>query len=332
MRVKVWLGVILSAGLLALVIYFVKPAEVISALRAVNPYYLPPIVLMPIVLLGIRTLRWRYLMEPVKKDVPVGSLFSATVIGFMANNVLPLRLGELARAYALGRRERLSKGAVFTTIVVERLFDGAAVLLLFAYTLAYLPPSVARAGVVASIHKAGRASFGLFIVVVLALVYFVRRPEKLTGLTRKVTSLVAPRFADKAVHMAESLVKSLGVVKDVRLLALIAGLTALHWGLAWTPVYLLFKAFGLHYGIYPSVYLLVVMSFSVALPSTPGYVGTFHAAVTGGLMLLGLDAGPAFSYALVAHATNVIPVTLLGFYYLYRENLSLKGLKKAEQV
>jgi len=330
MKVKVWLGVLVSLGLLVYLFSKIDLARLWSIIKTVDPYYLAAVAFLSVAFLWVRALRWRYIVYPVKKDVPVGRLFSATMIGFMANNVLPARLGEFVRAYALGRSEDVSKSAVFATIVVERLFDGMSVLLLLIYALAFLPPEVATGGVAATIRTAGEISLVAYGAVITVLVYFLYRPDTLDRAVRAVIGPFSKGFAEKASVMAGSFITGLGVVKDKRLLSLILFYSAVHWGLLWTPLYLLFKAFGLHYGVYESVFMLVVMCFSVALPSTPGYVGTFHAAATGGLMLLGMEAEPALGVAILAHAASYVPVTLLGFYYLYKANMSLRGLKKAE--
>jgi uncharacterized protein (TIRG00374 family) len=332
MKIKVWLGVLVSLALLVYLFSKIDIGRLWSVIKTVDPYYLAAVSALSLFFFWIRALRWRYLMEPVKKAIPVGKLFSATMIGFMANNILPARLGEFVRAYVLGHSQDVSKSSVFATIVVERLFDSMSVLLLLIYTVAFLPPNIATGAAAANIRRAGEVSLVLYVAAIALLVYFLYHPRTLVTWVRTLIRPISPGMSEKAAYMAESFMAGLSVVKSPRLLALILFYTALHWGGLWTPIYLLFKAFGLHYGVYESIFMLVVMCLSVAVPSTPGYIGTFHAAATGGLMLLGMKAEPALGFAILAHAMNYVPVTLLGFYFLYKENLSLKGLKKVEQT
>jgi len=332
MKVKFWIGIAVSAGLIAGLYFMVDMGRLWAELKSVNPWYLVIAAISNIVFFYIRALRWRYMVEPVKKGVSTESLFSATMIGFMANNILPFRVGELARAYVLGRREDVSKGSVFTTIVVERLFDGLSVLLLLIIVLAFLPPEIAGGEVAVNIRRAGIASFVLYAVLMAGLMWSLYRPRAMTGLVRSVVRPFSEGFSEKAAYAAESFIAGLGVVKDARLLLYIILYSALHWGMLWVPNWLLFKSFGVGYGVYDAVLVLVVMAFSVALPSTPGAVGPFHAAAMGAMMLLGMDRERALGFAIVAHAVNLVPTVLVGLFFLHRENLSISGIKRAEAV
>ncbi|MBI5695143.1 MAG: flippase-like domain-containing protein [Nitrospirae bacterium] len=330
MRLKFWLGTAVSLGLLVFLFSRIDIARLWDTIRSVDPWYLAVATVTSISFFLVRALRWRYLMDPVKPGLSVGSLLSATMIGFMANNVLPARLGEFVRAYALGRKEDVPAGSVFATIVVERLFDGMSILLMMIYVLAAMPEDVAGGDVAATMRKAGMVSLAAYVVMIVVLWYFQGNPETLKNLVRRTVGAFSENLGAKAAHLAGSFVTGLGVVKDVRLLSLIVFWSAVHWGLMWVPVLLLYKAFGLSFGMYAALFYLVATAVSVAVPSTPGFVGTYHAAAMGGLMLLGLDSDTALGVAILGHAMNFVPVTLLGLFYLYRENLSLGGIREVE--
>lgn len=330
MKFKFWLGTIISIGLLVFLFSKVDFRTLWAVMRAADPLYVTAAIVTNIFFFGVRAVRWRYLLAPVKKNVPVGALFSATMIGFMANNVLPARLGEVVRAHALGRRGNLSTSSVFASIVVERLFDSMSVLLLLVYVLAFLPPQVAGGEAAAAIRKAGIISLGAYFVLVAVIVALVMAPERFTRMVRAACGIFSYGLAEKAGAMAGKFAHGLSVVKDPRLLLLILFYSALHWAPLFVPIWLLFKAFGYGYGVYVSIFFLVATCFSVALPSTPGFVGTFEAAGAGAMMLLGMGKEQALGFTLLAHMVNFIPVTLIGFIYLWKENLSLGGLKEAE--
>lgn len=329
MKFKLWIGVLISAGLLVFLFTRIDLALLWATIKSVKLYYLAATQVLVIFFFWIRAVRWRYLMEPVKKDIPVGSLFSSTMIGFMANNVLPARLGEFIRAYSLGRSEGVPNGAVFATIVVERLFDGLSVLLLLIAALAFMPPEVAGSAA-GSMQKVGIGSLVFYVIIILTLGFFLYRPEFPARLAGALVGPFSKKYAKLASGLAGSFITGLGVVKSPRLLAYILFYTAIHWGGLPATVYLLFRAFGMDLGIYAAVFIFATSCIGVALPSTPGYVGTFHAAVMGGLVLLGVDSEKALGFAIVAHAANYIPVTLIGFYCLSREQLSLGALRKME--
>ena len=140
MRGKVWLGVAVSAVLLWVAVRGVSLDEVLQQLRQVRPVWLVPVIVSIFLRFWLTAVRWQVLLRPVKR-VGIHRLFAITMIGFMANNVLPARLGEFVRAYALGRSEALPPSLPFATIVIERIFDGFTLLLFLVGGLSFLQPS-----------------------------------------------------------------------------------------------------------------------------------------------------------------------------------------------
>ena len=330
MRLKLWAGGLVSLGLLAFIFSKIDFHRLWEVLRSVDLGWVAAAGVLNLVFYIIRAERWRFLMEPVKKGVPLIDLLSATIIGFMANNILPARLGEFARAYVLGRRESVPASSVFATIVVERLFDSLAVLMLLVYVLATMPESIAGGGTAGMIQKAGYVSLGACAVLISVVAFFVAAPGRAAAAVDGILRPISPGFAAKAVYLTEKFASGLRVVKSPRLLSRIIFYTLLHWLPLFIPVMFFFKAFGLHYGVYQALFFLVITLFSVAVPSTPGFVGTYEAAGVGALVLLGMDKEAALGFTILAHAVSFVPITLLGFIFLSRENLSLGGLKKAE--
>src|SRR5262249_14918137 len=142
MRGKGWIGVAISAVLLWVAVRGVNFDEALQQLRQVRLAWLIPLLVSIVLRFWLTALRWQLLLKPVKR-VGVHRLFAITMIGFMANNVLPARLGEFVRAYALGRSEALSPSVPFATIVIERVFDGFSLLLFLVGGLTFLKPSAA---------------------------------------------------------------------------------------------------------------------------------------------------------------------------------------------
>lgn len=319
-----------SAGLLVFLFSKIDFNRLWAVIKSANPWLVAAAAILNLAFFIVRAVRWRYLMEPVKKGVSLMDLLSATMIGFMANNVLPARLGEFVRAYALARREDVPKSSVFATVVVERLFDTMSVLLLLVVVLAYMPKEIAGGSLAGTFRNTGIVSLWLYAGAITAIGFFVYKPHVVTKAISLVLSPLSVRLADKAAELAGMFATGLGVVRDPKLLALILFYSALHWAPLYLPIWLLFKSFGLGFGVYEALFFLVVTAFSVAVPSTPGFVGTFEAAGAGAMMLLGMDKESALGFAILAHAASFIPVTLIGFVFLYRENLSLSGIREVE--
>ena len=155
-----WFGFVLS--LFFLVIFFRKIdlVTIWNSFLSVEYLYVIPLVVFNIFSFWVRAKRWQYLLAPIKK-IKISPLFHATAIGFLANNILPARIGELVRAYVLGSKEKISKTSSFATIVVERLFDGFTILLLFLVVILFLPfpPDRSRVFTQHHIKMAGFLSF-----------------------------------------------------------------------------------------------------------------------------------------------------------------------------
>src|SRR5215471_4178050 len=195
MRGKVWLGVAVSAVLLWVAVRGVSLDEVLQQLRQVHTPWLVPLIVSIILRFWLTALRWQLLLKPVKR-VGVHRLFAITMIGFMANNVLPARLGEFVRAYALGRSESLSPSLPFATIVIERIFDGFTLLLFLVGGLSFLQPSPTLL-VAAAVTGALRMGHGMGVLTWLC----ARLPE---------------RWAGTAQLFLESFRAGLDVLTDVR--------------------------------------------------------------------------------------------------------------------
>jgi len=131
---KLWFGLGISLFFMVITFRKIDFHQLMVAFRSINVYYLGLAVVSTFVSYWFRAVRWRVLLMPLKATRPK-NLFSATIIGYMANNLLPARLGEFVRAYALARTESLTTSSVFATLVMDRLCDGFTVLLVLVITL-----------------------------------------------------------------------------------------------------------------------------------------------------------------------------------------------------
>src|SRR5690242_1391340 len=130
-KLKFWLGLIVSLVFLYLAFQGQDFGKIGQALGEANYWWLLPALGAYFLGVYVRAIRWHYLLGPLKK-VSVKRLFPVVVIGYMANDVLPVRMGEVVRAYVLGKRENVSKTGTLATIVVERIMDGITMLLFLA--------------------------------------------------------------------------------------------------------------------------------------------------------------------------------------------------------
>jgi uncharacterized protein (TIRG00374 family) len=269
----------------------------------------------------LTAIRWRVLLRAVK-PIGVHRLFAVVMIGFMANNLLPARLGEFVRAYALGRSERLPASLPFATIVIERIFDGFTLLVFLVGGLSFLRPS-------RTLLWAAGLTCGLYLGVLVALLLLRsgRGLGHLSGLLDRLPGRLAPT----ARRLLESFRLGLDVFGDARALLATAGLSVVIWVVNAAGVQATFHAFRLDLPPYAAFLLLGTIAVALVLPSAPGYVGPFQVGAVEGLALVGVPRDTALSLSIVYHLANYIPITVVGLAYLSALNLTLGELRTASE-
>ncbi|HEX8968351.1 MAG TPA: lysylphosphatidylglycerol synthase transmembrane domain-containing protein [Chloroflexota bacterium] len=322
-RVRFFIPFVISAALLALVVNSVRGEadQLGAALGAADWRLILPAIGLYFLGVWLRSARWGLLLPEHHLDTP--TLFQALVVGFTINNLLPLRMGEVARAYLLSRWRRVPYGATIASLVVERVLDGLslAVLLLAALSLLPAPGYLLAAGVVAAAgFLAGAALLAVAAwraSAVIALAAFVSRP-----LPRQARELV--------VGLTTSFARSLALVHAPGRLGRLLGLSLLAWCSELGLFFVLLVSFGL-----PASYPLALLvgsaaNFATLIPSSPGYVGTFDGVLVNVLRdTAGVAAGQALAYDLVVHAALFLPVVLVGTLVLWRSHVSLDQITHA---
>jgi uncharacterized protein (TIRG00374 family) len=324
---KAWslvLGIAISAFFLILIFYNVDLKELGRALKSADYFWLIPNIMMVVFAMFQRAERWKFMLRPIA-SVKYGKLLSATCIGFMANNVLPFRLGEFVRAYALARKEsRITKSASLATIFVERMvFDLLALLLILAVILLFTPIVVDDKFKFGAALSLGIAVFGLILAVVV-----VAKPEGSGRLLTRYLFFLPDRIKEIINRTIVKSSKGLLFLKDWRLTLWVSAHTILIWLFMGISNIFVFYAFGFDLPVYASYVLLVVVSISILIPSSPGFIGVYHGGVVWTLHFFKIGQNDALSCAIILHAAQFIPITLMGFYYLYREGLSLRQLER----
>lgn len=276
--------------------------------------------------LFVRAFRWKIIINEAG-EARYWNVFHAMNIGYLLNNVLPLRAGELLRAIIVANREGNKKGSMLTTVVVERLFDLSGLSIFFGLSMLIFPfPTWLKAG------------GGLIIAATLGMLitgYFLSRStEKLEAWLAKTfpdPETLRAKIASKLVHLVEGL----AVLKRPRALVHSLWTTLLLWATYIVVMKLIFEAFQMTNGQYPALadggwvaaaVVMIITALGFAIPSAPGGVGTYHAAVLLGLSWFGVPEGMAVIFATVMHAVNYIVLTAIGAYGLFAMKLSWKDV------
>ena len=313
----------ISAALLLLVVNSIRgeASQLTDALASADWRLIVPAVACYFVGVWLRSARWSLLLP--EHSVKVTTLFRALVVGFTINNLLPLRMGEVARAYLLSRWCRIPYGATIASLVVERVLDGLslAVLLLLSLLLVPAPGYLLVAGVVAA---------GGFLAGAWLLALAAWRASLLTSLAAFVARFLPPRLGDVLNRLATSFARSLALVHDPARLARLLGLSLLAWCFELGLFFVLLLSFRL-----PASYPLALLvgsaaNFATLVPSSPGYVGTFDGVLINVLSdVSGVAAGAAAAYDVVVHATLFLPVVVVGTLVLWRSHVSIDQITHA---
>src|SRR6266704_2285070 len=325
------LGLAVTVAFLAWAVRGTQWSEVLAGLRAVDPLLLVLTVALATLTFPIRLIRWRVILRDEReRPLPWLPLWHAVAIGFMANNLLPARAGEFARAYVASRQLPVRFTTALGSIGVERVFDALVMLGLMA--LAIASPSFPAQSTLLDTplsRLAGRAAllFGAMFVVALVVVL---RPAPWLALFERVTRTVLPaRLAARVAGMAEGLVAGLTVLKRPGRFGAMLFWSLVLWVTNAASFAVCFRAFGLQVPIEGSLLLQGILGFAVAVPASAGFFGVFEKATQLTLQLYSISPSLALAYAVAYHVSTFLPITLLGLRSLASVHLHLGDLGRA---
>lgn len=311
----------LTIGLLWLFFRNVDPAEIWRAIAGARPGLIVAAILVTLQTYLLRAWRWQVLLQPLGHS-RFRTAFRTTVIGFTATFLLPGRIGEVLRPYLLARQDGLSAPATFATIVIERLFDIAAVVVLFGASLPFLTIDVGRDVKVAG-GLAAAATLGALIVLFLS----AGHPERIGRWAGILASRLPARMAASAARLAQTFVEGLAVMRSPGQLAIAAAWSIPLWMSLALGIWFTSLAFNLTFAFAGTFLVVMFLVVGVAVP-TPGGVGSFHAAYRYAVTwFFHADPNAASAAALVLHAVSFVPVTILGLAFMWQDGLTLGGLK-----
>ena len=319
---------VLSVAFLMWALHDVDPGDFFRRLRDANPWLYLGSVALATLTFPARASRWRIILAARGEPVPWTPVWHATAIGFMANNVLPARAGELARAYAASRFVGLPLARTIGSIAVERVFDGLILVLLLALVVATFdfPGAVTVHGTPVSSLAAWTG--GIFVLALALLFFLVHAPRRaLSALGTAARRLLPARAAEFIVRMTRSFIEGLSILRSPVDFARVVIWSLAVWLINASAFYAGFLAF--HVGPLPfssALLLQGIVAVGVALPSSPGFFGPFEAFSRVALGLYGVAASAAESFAIGTHLGWFLPITIIGLYRLARSGLSFRDI------
>lgn len=321
---KLLLGIAISGLFLYFAFSKIDLSKMAEAFRSANYWLLIPATFMMFFSHWLRAIRWQLFLNSIKK-IPLVKLFSATLIGYMGNTILPAHLGEFIRANVIGRNEKIPTSSVFATILIERIIDVLSLLVIMLIAvIAYPFPQW--------VTNSGYIMFAVVVGLFICLYLLKLQNPAVVALLNFCLKLLPKKLAAKIEEMITAFIEGINGMQRKREYVILFVLSIAIWSCYWAIYHILLYSFNLvdlyQVGVLSSIVLLVITTIAVVVPSSPGYVGTFHFLCQFSLGLFGVPGSIGLSFAIVAHAITNIPVALVGFALLWREGISRLNTKE----
>ena len=317
-------GIAVSGAILGWALYQVDLWKAAKVLGRFGPWWAAPMLLCYLSSFLVRGVRWRLLLQPVETvswPTSTGVIFS----GYMANNLLPLRLGEIVRALVLGQVTSARVEGTLSTIVLERVFDGLVLVGMIALVLVGSEIGRGAEGIVAYTGAVSALVFtGALLFVVGARLF----PRRVLNGVRLALRWIPVVEEEKGLDATRSLLRGLRSLALDRRLVAVVGLSVAVWTLEGGMFWVGLRAFSLDAGVGAAFLTLAFVNLSILIPSAPGYVGVFQGATILAFGAFGLPEEIALSYSVVVHFLQYVSVTVIGLAVLAAYGVSLAALRR----
>jgi len=324
-RLIVLIGIIISVVFLYLAFRGLQPQALFDSLTGINWLLLVIGAALYFLAVTVIAWRWQFLLAAVGK-VPLFPLTQIVAIGYMGNNVYPLRAGEALRVFLLKRNHGLSISGATITVVIERAFDGIVML---SFIMIGLLASNIQSEEIRLVITVAAPIFVVAVVVFFLLAAF---PEQLRRLVTLISGRLPERFGDIVLRLSDGMIQGLSSLRSPLHLfgAIITSYST--WAIEAGVYWIVMQAFNLELGY--SAALLVVGTVNLAglIPASPGQVGVYEFFARTVLVALGIDQDTAIAYAIVVHIVIWLPVTLVGFFFLVRQGLGWSAITHAQEL
>ena len=321
--IRFWVSLVISVVLIVLFLRATHPRELADAFGEADYIWLIPGTAVLFLAITARCVRWSVLMRPV---APLGPfrLMPYAIIGYMANNLLPARAGEVVRAYVLGDREHVSKMGTFGTIAVERLFDGCTLVLMLLIAGSLVGFEDGRLRAIAW------TSTGIFLVAITAFYVLTLDEERAKRVARYLLRALPARFEHQAEMLTDNLVGSLRSVHDWRSLAIVALFSGIAWTIEAGAYAVIGQGFNMDVSFAHYCLLLAAANLAIIIPTFFGGTGPFEWAAKLVLVGAGVADNVAGAYSIVAHGVILIPTTIVGLILLWSFGVSFRRISNLD--
>jgi uncharacterized protein (TIRG00374 family) len=308
-----------SVACLALALRGTNLREIGSILSRSHLWLGAPLLLLQVPFYFLKAVRWRLLLIPVREE-RTSRLVAPMMVGFMGNNILPARIGEIIRMYLGARLMRVTQSQMLGTLILERVFDFVAVLVFFGVGVVVLgdvPDGLVSVGYIAAAMSA---------VAMMGATAYVVWTGPMLRIAERVTRLLPPKLGSVILRQLELGASGMGSLRRPGLLVGIVTTSLLQWFLMAACIYCSFVAVDLSAPLSAAFVVLAATVFGAMIPAAPGFVGTMHLAFVLALAPFAVPEGTAMAAAVFFHTIPYIGVTLGGLYYLRQTGVRFRQL------
>jgi uncharacterized protein (TIRG00374 family) len=296
--------------------------EFIESLQGVNYWYLIGSMALQLAAVWLRALRWKWLLVPIK-NVPLWTTFNATIIGYFGNSVLPVRMGEVLRAYIVANNSALSVAQVIGSLIVERMLDVLGVVIfalifLFNFEIIIIP-------------KWFILTIVMTTVVLFGILFLISSEKVNWEFIKKRKNLFQSKIGSKIYNTLKNVVTGLSVINHTPNKIGVYGFILILWGMYYLSFIFVVKSVGLGLNWADSGILFILLSLAISIPAAPGYIGTYHATCVGALTnIYHIGLSDSQTFAVLAHAMMFVPIVVVGAIFFLNNSMKFSKLKTLE--
>jgi uncharacterized protein (TIRG00374 family) len=317
----VWLGLVVSAVFAYLAVRGVRFAEMKDALGEADYWWIVPGTAALAAYVFIKAVRWRQLFAPEQRP-PLGAVLRALLVGYLFNNILPMRAGEAARIVALKQAARTPRAETAATVVLERAYDVFSLLVLLFAVLPWFPH-------VGWLRAAGALAIVLTLGIAVAVALLARYGDRPVGFALRPLTRLRFLDAERVEVAVANLTRGLAGLRRPRLMFAAFAWTTAAWLTLALSCWLIMRGFDLDLSLAAGLLVVIATNLAAILPSSPAGVGVFEQATLVALGAYGISDSRALSYALVLHVVNFVPFLVVGVLVLQQEAVRARRVPSA---
>jgi len=320
MNKKFILGILISLVLVYLSIRGINLQDIYRDLRKIQLHFVVFFIFLVILMQWLRSYRWGVIMRPLEK-IDQFSLFSVTSVGFLAIVAIPARIGELARPYLIARKSNIKMSSALGSVIVERVLDSFSVLAIAVIVLLLndLPSWMIKSSIFL---------FLLTLLIFCCILGLIWRREASLKIINRILRKLPGKMAHKIDELLHHFIDGFQIIVNIKMLLYLFFLSSLVWLIDVLSIYVLLEAFGFNLPLMASFVVMIILIVGIAVPTAPGFIGSWHFSCILALSFFGIGKPEAFSFAVVYHFLSLMIVVIFGVIFLPFNKFSISDMKK----